>query len=32
MGLFELTLLAVGLSLDAFSVSICKGLGMARIN
>lgn len=32
MGLFELTLLAVGLSLDAFSVSICKGLGMTRIN
>lgn len=32
MGLFELTLLAVGLSLDAFSVSICKGLGVARIN
>ncbi|RVU98133.1 manganese efflux pump [Coriobacteriales bacterium OH1046] len=32
MGLFELILLAVGLSLDAFSVSICKGLGMARVN
>jgi len=28
----ELTLLAVGLSLDAFSVSICKGLGMERIS
>ena len=32
MGLVELTLLAVGLSLDAFSVAICKGLGMARLN
>lgn len=32
MGLVELILLAVGLSLDAFSVSICKGLGMARVN
>ena len=29
---FELILLAVGLSLDAFSVAICKGLGMAKIN
>ena len=28
----ELILLAVGLSLDAFSVAICKGLGMAKIN
>ena len=32
MGIAELVLLAVGLSLDAFSVAICKGLGMARIN
>ena len=32
MGLVELTLLAVGLSLDAFSVAICKGLCMARLN
>ena len=32
MGLIELILLAVGLSLDAFSVAVCKGLGMARIN
>lgn len=32
MGLAELFLLAVGLSMDAFSVSVCKGLGMRRVN
>ena len=32
MGLAELALLAVGLSMDAFAVSICKGLGMKKIN
>ena len=32
MGLVELFLLAVGLSMDAFAVSICKGLGMKKIN
>ncbi len=32
MGLGELFLLAVGLSMDAFSVSVCKGLGMQRID
>lgn len=32
MGLVELFLLAVGLSMDAFTVSICKGLGMKKIN
>ena len=31
MGLLELTLLAVGLSMDAFAVSICKGLAMDRV-
>ena len=31
MGLVELLLLAVGLSMDAFAVSICKGLGMSGI-
>lgn len=31
MGIGELFLLAVGLSMDAFSVSVCKGLGMQRI-
>lgn len=32
MGLAELILLAVGVSMDAFSVSVCKGLGMRRVN
>lgn len=31
MGLAELFILAVGLSMDAFAVSICKGLAMKRI-
>ncbi len=30
MGIGELILLAVGLSMDAFAVSICKGLSMKR--
>ena len=28
MGLIELIILSVGLAMDAFAVSICKGLGM----
>lgn len=32
MLLFDLFLLGVGLSMDAFAVAICKGLGMHRIN
>lgn len=32
MGLFELFILAVGLSMDAFAVSVCKGLAMPRIS
>lgn len=32
MGLAELILTAIAVSLDAFSVAICKGLGMARLN
>ena len=32
MGLVELVLIAVGLSMDAFAVSVCKGLGMQRLN
>lgn len=32
MGLIELFLTAVGLSMDAFAVSICKGLGMKMVN
>ena len=31
MGLFELILIAVGLSMDAFAVSICKGLNMREL-
>ena len=30
MGFFELFLLAVGLSMDAFAVSVCKGLSMQK--
>ena len=30
MGIFELFLLAVGLSMDAFAVSICKGLSVPK--
>lgn len=32
MGLFELVLVALGLSMDAFAVALCKGLGMKRLN
>ncbi|MEF2593224.1 MAG: manganese efflux pump MntP family protein [Eggerthellaceae bacterium] len=32
MGIVELALIAVGLSMDAFAVSVCKGLGMKRLN
>lgn len=32
MGFIEMFLVGVGLSMDAFAVSICKGLGMARVN
>ena len=32
MGLAELLLIAVGLSMDAFAVSVCKGLGMSKLN
>lgn len=32
MGITELLLLAVGLSMDAFAVSVCKGLAMKKIN
>ena len=31
MGLVELFLLAVGLSMDAFAVSVCKGLSMQKL-
>lgn len=32
MGIAELFILAVGLSMDAFAVSVCKGLSLGRIN
>ena len=32
MSLFELFLIAVALSMDAFAVSVCKGLSMRRMN
>lgn len=32
MGIVELLLLAIGLSMDAFAVSVCKGLAMKKIN
>lgn len=32
MGLAELFVLAVGLSMDAFAVSVCKGLAMPKIS
>lgn len=32
MGLVSLLLLAVGLSMDAFAVSVCKGLAMKRVD
>ena len=30
MGIIELLLLAVGLSMDAFAVSVCKGLALKK--
>lgn len=32
MGIIELMLIAVGLSMDAFAVAICKGLSMNKMN
>ena len=32
MGLLELALIGVGLSMDAFAVSICKGLSMRKVD
>ena len=31
MGLFELFVIAIGLSMDAFAVSVCKGLSLGKI-
>ena len=32
MGLFEILMIGVGLSMDAFAASICKGLNLRRLN
>lgn len=32
MGFVEIFLIGIGLSMDAFAVSVCKGLGMHRVN
>lgn len=32
MGIAELLLTAVGVSMDAFAVAVCRGLGMRRLN
>ena len=32
MSLFEIVFIAIGLAMDAFAVSICKGLSMKKIN
>ena len=32
MSLLELVILSIGLAIDAFAVSICKGLAMKSIN
>ncbi|MEG1561599.1 MAG: manganese efflux pump MntP family protein [Raoultibacter sp.] len=32
MGFIEVFLIGIGLSMDAFAVAICKGLGMKRLN
>ena len=32
MGILELLLIAIGLAMDAFAVSICKGLAMKKMN
>ena len=31
MGILELLILAIGLSMDAFAVSVCKGLAMKKL-
>lgn len=32
MGFFEIFMIGVGLSMDAFAVAICKGLNMHRLD
>lgn len=31
MGIFELLLISIGLAMDAFAVSVCKGLANKRV-
>ena len=32
MGIIELILLSIGLGMDAFAVSVCKGISMKKMN
>ena len=32
MGILDIFLIGVGLSMDAFAVAICKGLAMRKVN
>ena len=32
MGVLETVFIAIGLAMDAFAVSVCKGLSMFKIN
>ena len=32
MEIFEIILIGIGLAMDAFAVSICKGLSMSKMN
>ena len=32
MKLFEVSVIGIGLAMDAFAVSVCKGLSMKKIN
>ena len=32
MGIFEIILISIGLAMDAFAVSVCKGLSMKKMN
>ncbi len=32
MGIFEIIVISIGLAMDAFSVSVCKGLSMIKLN
>ena len=31
MGIIEITLIAIGLGMDAFAVAVCKGLSMKKM-